>query len=194
MDTSIPQAKVSVPMKMDTDIRKPFRVDILFGSQFWYNVLILFRTERMGIMSAKLLSPDEIAYLRANPNVLDVISGKVYFTASFKKLAYLQLQEGRRMPDILWENGIDPQVLGDHRIWAFTHALRVHGGENDFQDTRAYNRCAPPADPAERSMAERLRQLEHELAYTRQEVEFLKKIQQADMEARKSWESRQRRK
>ena len=32
--------------------------------------------------------------------------------------------------------------------------------------------------------------LEHELAYTRQEVEFLKKLQLADMEARKQWKSR----
>jgi len=31
----------------------------------------------------------------------------------------------------------------------------------------------------------RLRQLEHELAYTRQEVEFLKKTQMADMETQK---------
>ncbi|MGI6745407.1 MAG: HTH domain-containing protein [Acutalibacteraceae bacterium] len=43
-------------------------------------------------------------------------------------------------------------------------------------------------------MERRVRQLEHELAYAKQEVEFLKKIQQADMEARKQWESKKRRK
>ena len=39
---------------------------------------------------------------------------------------------------------------------------------------------------------EALRQLEHELTYTRQEVEFLKKTQMADMETRRQWESKHR--
>ena len=43
-------------------------------------------------------------------------------------------------------------------------------------------------------MTERIEQLEHELAYTRQEVEFLKKLQAANMEAQKKWESRHRQK
>ena len=38
------------------------------------------------------------------------------------------------------------------------------------------------------------RQLENELAYTRQEVEFLKKLQAANMEAQKQWESKHRQK
>ena len=43
-------------------------------------------------------------------------------------------------------------------------------------------------------MEQRIRQLEHELAYTRQEVEFLKKLQVANMEAQKQWESKHRQK
>ena len=46
----------------------------------------------------------------------------------------------------------------------------------------------------EQTLAARVKDLEHELAYTRQEVEFLKKIHLADLEARKSWESKHRRK
>jgi hypothetical protein len=50
--------------------------------------------------------------------------------------------------------------------------------------------------PEERNLTaeKRIRQLEAELAYTRQEVEFLKKVQVADMEARKAWESKHRQK
>ena len=39
---------------------------------------------------------------------------------------------------------------------------------------------------------ERIKQLEHELAYARQELEFLKKVQMVDMEARREWESKHR--
>ena len=46
----------------------------------------------------------------------------------------------------------------------------------------------------EQTLTARIKQLEHELAYTRQEVEFLKKIHTADLEARKLWESKQRQK
>ena len=43
-------------------------------------------------------------------------------------------------------------------------------------------------------MEQRLRQLENELAYTRQEVEFLKKLQAANMEAQRQWESKHQQK
>lgn len=46
----------------------------------------------------------------------------------------------------------------------------------------------------EESLIQRIEQLEHELAYTRQEVEFLKKIQEAGMEEQKVWESKRLRK
>lgn len=38
----------------------------------------------------------------------------------------------------------------------------------------------------------RVRWLTHQLEYTRQEVEFLKKLQMANTEARKEWESKHR--
>lgn len=44
----------------------------------------------------------------------------------------------------------------------------------------------------EENLRKRLQRLENELAYTRQEVEFLKKTQAADMEARRQWESKQK--
>ena len=43
-------------------------------------------------------------------------------------------------------------------------------------------------------MEQRIRQPENELAYTMQEVEFLIKLQAANMEAQKQWESRRRQK
>ena len=49
-------------------------------------------------------------------------------------------------------------------------------------------------ESAEVSAEQKIRQLEHELAYVKQEVEFLKKLQLANMEAQKSWESKHRQK
>ena len=63
--------------------------------------------------------------------------------------------------------------------------------EDGFIDKRQYN-AFHPVNKADDTVESRVKYLEHELAYTRQEVEFLKKLQMADMEARKQWESKHR--
>lgn len=99
------------------------------------------------------------------------------------------------MRDVFKDVGIDPEILGDARIWGFAHNLRVCADrEEGFVDLRYRNVRKPAKRTVQRDLSTRIEQLEHELAYTRQEVEFLKKIQTADLEARKQWESKRRRK
>lgn len=95
------------------------------------------------------------------------------------------------MRSIFEEHGIAPEILGDKRIWSFAHKLRINADRDEgFTDLRKNNSRKPAKETSEQALAARVEQLEHELAYTRQEVEFLKKIHTADLEARKSWESR----
>ena len=109
--------------------------------------------------------------------------------------AYRLLMEGRSMRSIFEEHGIAPEILGDKRIWGFAHKLRTNADRDaGFADLRKNNSRKPASQTREQTLAARVEQLEHELAYTRQEVEFLKKIHTADLEARKSWESRLRQK
>ena len=99
------------------------------------------------------------------------------------------------MRSIFEEHGIAPEILGDKRIWGFAHKLRTNADRDaGFADLRKNNSRKPASQTREQTLAARVEQLEHELAYTRQEVEFLKKIHTADLEARKSWESRLRQK
>ena len=65
--------------------------------------------------------------------------------------------------------------------------------KSGFSDRRSENYRRPPKT-GEETVEQRIRQLENELAYTRQEVEFLKKLQAANMEAQKQWESKHRQK
>ena len=58
----------------------------------------------------------------------------------------------------------------------------------------AFLRIFIPLGIHQETVEQRIRQLENELAYTRQEVEFLKKLQAANMEAQKQWESKHRQK
>ena len=146
-------------------------------------------------MAKKPLNAEEIAELRSSPYVASIIGNRINFTPEFKRMAYDQLMNGKTMRMIFEEHGIDPEILGDKRIWSITAKIRTNADrEEGFTDLRSHNSRKPAKETKEQTLAARVEQLEHELAYTRQEVEFLKKIHTADLEARKLWESKQRQK
>lgn len=144
-------------------------------------------------MSNKLFTDEEVELLRMNPYVESVACRSVTFTPKFKEKAYVDLKNGMKMRDIFLRYGIDPEILGDTRIRGAQARLeeqsrRPEGFENLQKEGKR------KSEVPERTLQKQLRELQHELAYTRQEVEFLKKIRAADLEAQKRWESKQRRK
>ncbi len=144
----------------------------------------------------KKFSIEEITELKGNPNVREVSANTVSFTEEFKRRAYSRLVGGEHMREILSSSGIRPEVLGDGRIWSLARKLRKQAErEEGFSDLRTGKRPRPASPPAGGSvpLAKRVEELEHALAYARQEVEFLKKLQMANLEAQKSWESKHRR-
>ena len=146
-------------------------------------------------MAKKPLNAEEIAELRSSPYVASVIGNKISFTPEFKRMAYEQITSGKTMREVFEEHGIAPEILGDSRVWGFAEKLRAKADrEEGFADLRVQNMRKPAKETKEQTLTARVEQLEHELAYTRQEVEFLKKIHTADLEARKLWESKQRQK
>ncbi len=143
----------------------------------------------------KDLTPEEIAELRENPWIDSVKGRHISYSEDFKKEAFRELMDGKSMHTIFFEHGINPDVVGDGRIYVLTCRLRKRSdSEEGFKDLRANNQRKPAKPSNEQTLAARVNDLEHELAYTRQEVEFLKKIHLADLEARKLWESKQRQK
>ena len=146
-------------------------------------------------MARKQLTRDEIAELEQNPSIAKVTASTVSFTPEFKRMAYQQLVDGRTMREILSEIGVRPEVLGDSRLWGIAEKLRKNAErEEGYADLRKGNRRKGTKEASARTEREELTALRHEVAYMRQEIEFLKKVQAADTEARKSWESKQRRK
>lgn len=133
---------------------------------------------------------EQIDHLKANHYVKSISDSTISFTEDFKRYFYEQRKSGKSARDIFLTCGIDPDVLGEKRVVGFCYMLNKQAKrEAGFADMREHNRFHPPKACEETTEA-RLKRLEHELAYTRQEVEFLKKIQMADMEARKQWESK----
>ena len=140
------------------------------------------------------LSKREVEELRKNSYIASVTANTVRFTEAFKKLAYEKKSQGVPVSETMRKCGIDPEVLGASRVEGFSYSLNKKAKqESGFADGRSENYRRPPKT-GEETVEQRIRQLENELAYTRQEVEFLKKLQAANMEAQKQWESRHRQK
>ena len=140
------------------------------------------------------LSKREVEELKKNPYIASVTTNTVRFTEAFKKLAYEKKCQGAPVTETMRQCGIDPELLGASRVEGFRYTLNKKAKQaNGFSDGRNGNYRRPPKT-GEETVEQRIRQLESELAYTRQEVEFLKKLQVANMEAQKQWESKRRQK
>ena len=139
-------------------------------------------------------SKHEVEILRSNPNVLRVSETSVSFTEEFRELLYEEKCHGKTLVKVLRDNGIEPEILGPSRLEGLRYTLNKKSKQSgNFSDQRSKNLQRLTKDGTE-TVEQRLKQLENELAYTRQEVEFLKKIQVANTEAQKEWESRHRQK
>lgn len=144
-------------------------------------------------MAVNILSPEQVEELKRSPYVASATSRQVSFNIEFKKMFYEEYSNGKTPREILAGVGIDADALGESRVYSIRmHCLQQANSESGFTDRKAQweptkirgrKRCAD----------ERIDRLEHELAYTRQELEFLKKIMFADREAQGKCELKQRR-
>lgn len=143
-------------------------------------------------MGVSILSQEQISILRDSPYVASITARQVSFTKEFKQHFYEEYMNGNTPKKILKDMKIDPEVLGESRVVSATvHALRQAKSANGFTDRKS-QWGADAAKRRARTTEERVSKLEHELAYTKQELEFVKKILLAEREAQREWQLKQR--
>lgn len=136
-------------------------------------------------MSKTRFTKEQVERLGSSRYVAAVSNTTVRFTAEFKKHFLEERRAGKEVREIFRECGIDPDILGEKRISGFCYQVNKKANQNeDFSDKREGNHRKKTEGEAG-TVEERISRLENELAYTRQEVEFLKKLRAADMEARR---------
>lgn len=143
-------------------------------------------------MSRKLLSKEEIAELKQNPHVTGVSARSVNFSAEFKQIAYEAMMRGENLASVLETYGINTGVLGEVRIRGMAQRLYQFAEREEGFRSQKGQKKRNKEEVEEENLRKRMQRLENELAYTRQEVEFLKKMQEADTEARRQWESKRK--
>lgn len=141
-------------------------------------------------MAIKSITPEQQAKLKEHPYVQEVTEQFVYFSVEFKQRFFNEFRSGKKPRKIIIGMGLDPELLGQTRIngikqYIMRYAKREKGFTDILTSPEIYL-------PVRQTPEEKIRRLEHQLAYTRQELEFVKKIVSANREAQKEWESKQR--
>jgi len=132
-------------------------------------------------MKVKLFTTQEIMALKLSPYVAEANERYVFFSAEFKQRFYNEYKSGKKLRVIVEGMGIDPDILGMTRIYGIkSHIISEAKGERGFSDIR----YSPLRDKLfGMSPEDKIKKLEYELAYTRQELDFVKKIIAADQKA-----------
>ena len=122
-------------------------------------------------MARKQLTKEEVAELEKNPSIAKATVSTISFTPEFKRIAYQQLVDGRSLREILKEIGVNPDVLGESRLWGIAARMRRDAErEEGYADLRERNRRRFANEAPERTEKEELKALRHEVAYMRQEI------------------------
>lgn len=134
----------------------------------------------------KEYTPKQIKQLKTNPYTLNVTKNKLYFTKEFKADFWVSYQAGNAPRKILQDFGYDVSIFGQKQIDSIVQSIKRQAlsGEGFREGQNRENRAKLKASAMEET-PKSMEQMQHELLYLRQEVEFLKKIIKADNSKRK---------
>lgn len=142
-------------------------------------------------MANKIFTQEDVAAFKANPYVKSVTARKITFTVSFKEEFWARYTNGELAREILRSMGFDTDALGEIRIRGIvSHTKEQADSGAGFTEGYNWHDKNKPVNP-DLPVAKRLLRVEHELAYAKQELEFIKKTILADKEARRKCSSKQ---
>ena len=128
-------------------------------------------------MSKAKFTTEQQQLLRNNPYTVRVTEDVLNLSKEFKELFYKEYLTGILPRDILEKYGYSADILGKQRIWGISHMIRKQFEKTgEFRDVRN-----PGSFITLESPEERIHQLEHQVDYLTQEVEFLKKLSQLEI-------------
>ena len=118
----------------------------------------------------------ELKELNANPYTLKATKNKISHTVEFKQIFWTKYQAGMSPRKILEELGYNPKMFEQKRIDSLVQHIKKQAlSGNGF--TEGANRTQRVKIVSnEEFTPESFAQMQHEVLYLKQEVEFLKKI------------------
>ena len=124
----------------------------------------------------KKYTKKQIKELKQNPYTLQVDEKRIFFTIEFKKVFWNKYQAGMSPRAIFRELDYNLENFGQKQIDSIVQRIKKEVSEGEF--TEGYNRTKriKIKEVDSEITPQNLKQIQNELLYLRQEVEFLKKL------------------
>lgn len=119
----------------------------------------------------KLLNEEEIQELLKSEYIVAATEQFVYFSEEFKNKFYEAYQSGKKPKRILKELGINTDIIGAGRIHSIKqHIMKEAAKGKGFKDLKNPKKCGIEKFASQEMI---IKELQAELAYANQEIEFL---------------------
>lgn len=127
-------------------------------------------------------TPKQIKQFKANKYTLNVTKNKLYFTSKFKEDFWIRYQAGDAPRKIIIDLGYDIELFQQKQLDSLVQRIKKQALSGaGFSEGENRTKRAPIKKLDSKHEKEvSLDQMQHELLYLRQEVEFLKKIIKAE--------------
>jgi len=132
----------------------------------------------------KKFTSEEMAILAANPFTYKVNTHRISYTLEFKNIFLSRYETGECSVREIFESlGYDVSILGQNRIYTFAYKLTNQAAAGEIpSETNLSSKQEKPVNvdyntmPSQQSIAT----MQREIAYLRQQLEFVKKITELD--------------
>lgn len=125
-------------------------------------------------MKKTTFTDEQISILKANPYTYNVTPAVLKFTLEFKTIFLERYKAGEKAEEIFRDMGYDPEMVGITRIHRFRDRM-VNDAKNGREIVEGYRKHAPK-DYSCMTAAETIQQMQQEIIYLHQELDFIKKF------------------
>ena len=131
----------------------------------------------------KKFTAEEIAILAANQFTYNVTASQILYTLEFKNIFLARYEAGEGAKEIFESLGYDTVILGNSRIYDFAHRLTRQASKHNLLSETSFESAGamPGTENYTTNLSpQSITAMQMELAYLRQQVDFLKKITALD--------------
>ena len=130
----------------------------------------------------KKYTKNQISELSKNPYTFQINNKRILFTIEFKKLFWIKYQAGMSPRAILKELNYNLDCFGQKQIDSITQRIKKEALAGEFTEGYSRNRRVKINEPDIELTSQNIKQMQNELMYLRQEVDFLKKVLRTEKE------------
>ena len=130
----------------------------------------------------KKYTKKQIKELKQNPYTFKVDEQRIFFTVEFKKIFWRKYQAGMSPRAIFKELDYSLDYFGQKQIDSIVQRIKKEAMAGEFTEGYSRNNRMKIKESEEDISPQNIKQIQNELLYLRQEVDFLKKVLKKEKE------------